>query len=82
MPFDLNVNTLAMSEEKRKKFSLSRVLRRRQADGKSYEVGINLLHPVSNGGSETSDQSSLIIDRFHQVRNAYVDKYHTGIGET
>lgn len=62
-----------MSEEKRRKFSLSRVLRRRQSDRKSNEVGIKLLHPVSNGGPDISDQDIILgIDRFDQVRHVYI----------
>ncbi|XP_048762327.2 transient receptor potential cation channel subfamily A member 1-like isoform X2 [Ostrea edulis] len=60
-----------MSEEKRRKFSLSRVLRRRQSDRKSNEVGIKLLHPVSNGGPDISDQDIILgIDRFDQLARA------------
>lgn len=46
-----------MSTEKRRKFALSGIFRRRRTDKLTEEVGIDLLHPVDDGDPTKSISS-------------------------
>lgn len=47
-----------MSTEKRRKFALSGIFRRRRTDKLTEEVGIDLLHPVGDDGPTKSSPSN------------------------
>lgn len=47
-----------MSTEKRRKFALSGIFRRRRTDKPTEEVGIDLLHPVDDGDPTKSIPSN------------------------